>query len=180
MISELKEKIIIPENVEVHIEEDMIRVKGPHGEVEREIKYPNITITQEDGQIKLISKNATKREKRMMGTFKSHISNMIKGVTENYEYTLKICSSHFPMSVSTEKDEVIIKNFLGEKVPRKATIIEGVEVKIAGDEIKVKSASKEKAGQTAANIEQICKVKKRDKRVFQDGIYIMVKAGKKI
>ena len=42
-------------------------------------------------------------------------------------------------------------------------------------DVVVKGADREKVGQTAANIERACRIKKRDRRVFQDGVYIVSK-----
>ena len=60
---------------------------------------------------------------------------------------------------------------MGEKKPRVAKILDGVSVEIKGDLILVKGIDKEKVGQTVANIELATRVKNRDVRVFQDGIY---------
>lgn len=67
----------------------------------------------------------------------------------------------------------MIQNFLGERYPRKAEILETVKVEVKGEIITVTGIDKEKVGQTAANIERATKVKNRDIRVFQDGIYIV-------
>lgn len=115
-----------------------------------------------------------------MRTFKAHINNMIKGVTEGFKYRLKVVYSHFPMTVKVQGDEVVIENFLGEKNPRRAKILPGVTVKVKGSEIEVEGIDKEAVGQTAANIEQATRITKWDRRVFQDGIYIVEKAGKPI
>jgi len=120
----------------------------------------------------------TKKEKRILKTIKSHLNNLIKGVINQYIYTLKICSGHFPMNVSVSNNKVIIKNFFAEKIPREAKILPNVEVKINGDIITVKSVDLELAGQTASNIEQACRITNRDRRIFMDGIYITSKAEK--
>ena len=97
------------------------------------------------------------------------------GVLKGYEAKLKICSGHFPMTVSTDTEKVTIKNFLGEKVPRHSSMMKGVEVKVNGNEVIVTGIEKEAVGQTAARIEQSCRITNRDRRIFQDGIWIIRK-----
>ena len=98
---------------------------------------------------------------------------MIKGVTEGYECKMKTVFSHFPIKTSVEGNQLIIQNFLGERFSRKADILENVKIDIKGENLTVTGIDKEKVGQTAANIERATKVKNRDIRVFQDGIYIV-------
>jgi large subunit ribosomal protein L6 len=114
----------------------------------------------------------------MIGTFTSHIKNMIKGVTELYVYKLKVCSGHFPITVQATKDDFIVKNFLGETIPRKMKLVKGVSVKVEGEIVTVESTDKEIAGRTASDIEQLVRITNRDRRIFQDGIWMTEKAGK--
>ena len=174
------EELNIPENVELNIEGSLIKIKGPEGDNERRLINPRIKIKKENNKLILTSENYTKKQKRILKTFKAHLRNMINGVLNQYTYTLKICSGHFPMNVSVVNDKVIIKNFFAEKIPREAKILPKVEVKINGDIITVKSADRELAGQTASNIEQACRITNRDRRIFMDGIYITSKANKEI
>src|SRR3989338_7607117 len=174
------EELNIPENVELNIEGSLIKINGPQGNNQRRLIDPKITIKKEDNKLVLISENYTKKQKRILKTFKAHLKNMIDGVLDQYTYTLKICSGHFPMNVSVVNNKVIIKNFFAEKIPREAKILPKVEVKINGDIITVKSSDRELAGQTASNIEQACRISNRDRRVFMDGIFITSKAGRPI
>ncbi len=96
---DLSEKIEIPEGVEIKIERGLITAKGSKGEMSRRLLGPKISIEVKDGKVEISAKKATKREKRMTGTFKSHIQNIIQGVIEGHVYKLKICSTHFPMTV---------------------------------------------------------------------------------
>ena len=69
----------------------------------------------------------------------------------------------------------MIRNFLGERSSRSAKILDGVEIKVEADKIRLSGADKEKVGQSAANIEQATHIKGYDRRVFQDGVYITQK-----
>jgi len=84
------------------------------------------------------------------------------------------------MTVKVEGNQALIKNFLGEKVDRHSVILPGVNVKVEKEIITITSVEKELAGQTAANFETATKIRNRDRRIFQDGIYIINKAGKEM
>jgi len=102
---------------------------------------------------------------------------MIKGANNKVIYKLKLVFSHFPVSLEVNGKELMIKNFLGEKSMRRAKILDGVNVKVSGKDLTVEGIDIEKTSQTAANIEQAGKIKNKDRRVFQDGIYIIEKDG---
>ena len=84
------------------------------------------------------------------------------------------------MNVALDKNEIIVKNFLGEKIPRRALVLPNVKVKVEKDIITVESHDKEKAGQTASNIESSTRITDKDRRVFMDGIWMIEKAGKEL
>lgn len=180
VLKDIEEKISIPKEIEVKIEGNTIKVKGPEGENERRLVNPKIKISKKEDFIIIESKKPTKKEKKIVNTFKSHIKNLIKGTEQKFVYRLKICSGHFPINTSIDKNNLIIKNFFGEKKPRKAKIIEGVEAKIEGDIIILKSTDKEKVGQTASNIEQSTRRTNFDRRIYQDGCWMIEKSGKQI
>lgn len=179
MKQDIEEIIEIPDGIQVSGNDEIV-VKGPKGELKRSFNCPGIAIKIDAKQIKMTSKKATKREKKMIYTYKAHIKNMMKGVQEPWIYKLKVCASHFPMNVSISGKELVVKNFLGEKVPRKMLIKEGVTVKVDGKDLVVESIDKELAGNTASEIELLTVIRGRDLRIFQDGIYITEKAGKPI
>jgi len=165
--------IIEAEGVAIDISGKTIKVEGPKGFIQKDFFYPSIELKKIDQGISMGMKKASKKDKRMIGTFKAHLRNMITGVKYGFAYKMKICSSHFPMNVDIAGNEVIIRNFLGEKTPRKAKILDGVSTKIDGDVILISGANKESVGQTCANIETAVRIRKKDRRVFQDGIYLM-------
>ena len=176
----MKNEIIIPEEVEAEIRQNKLILKGKEGENFREFLLGKINLEKKDKKIILSCEKATKREKRIMNTSVAHIKNMIQGVQKKFEYKLKICSSHFPMTVKIDGNKAVIKNFLGEKVDRKVDLPKNAEAKVDKEIITILSIDKELAGQAAANLEKATKIRGRDRRVFQDGIYIINKSGKEI
>ncbi len=174
------QEIEIPEGVNAEVNDGHVKVSGPEGTLERRFKLGVIEMKKEGNKIVIGNAKATKKEKKMINTISALLRNMVKGVQKKFEYELKICYSHFPITVEVKGHEALIKNFLGEKIARKAKIPEGVDIDAGKEIIKISSADKELAGRTAANFELATKVGKRDRRVFQDGIFMINKAGKEI
>jgi len=180
MKKEISEKIEIPVEVELIIEGNTIIIKGPQGENKKRFDLKDLVLHKEHNHILVSCKKASKKEKKRINTLRAHLKNMIDGVSKRFEYQMKICFSHFPITVEVKNNELIIKNFLGERANRKSKILDGANVDLDKEFITVSSVNREIAGQTAANIEKATKVRKRDRRVFQDGIFITSKAGKEI
>ena len=167
--------VAIPAGVTVTIaENNNVTVKGPKGTLVRDLPV-EMEIKEEDGLVVLETSFPKKKDKAMIGTTKAHISNMITGVTDGFKYTMKILFAHFPMTVKVNKDVVVIDNFLGERHPRTAKVVGSAKVVVKGDEVTITGINKEHVGQTMANLEQATKIKGRDPRVFQDGIYLISK-----
>ncbi len=171
----LKKEVQIPPEVKVEQRGSEIMVSGPKGELRRTFVHPRLKIELKGENAVVWCELPKKKEKALIGTWAAHIGNMVKGVTEGFEYELKLVYSHFPVKISVKGNEFVIENFIGEKRKRSAKILDGVKVNISKDIIKVTSTDKEKAGQTAANIEKATRIKGYDLRVFQDGIYITKK-----
>jgi len=165
----------IPDDVDATIDHLDLTVEGPHGSVTRRLWYPDVTVTVEDGAVVIEAANDDAKTNATVGTFESHVANMLHGVTEGWEYRMRIHYSHFPMQVGVEGDEVVIENFLGESAPRRTSVRGDTEVSVDGEEITLTGSDKEAVGQTAADIEQTTRVTDKDTRVFQDGVYIVEK-----
>lgn len=172
------EEIQIPEGTTAKFEGDFLVVSKGKAVVKREFQDPRLKLKVEGNNIVLEAAKVTRKEKMQIGTFVAHIKNMLKGVSNSYVYKLRICSGHFPMNITVSGKTITVKNFVGEKIPRVLTLKEGVEVKMEGQDIIVSSPDKELAGMTAGAIELICRRPGFDSRIFQQGIYIIEKAGK--
>ena len=164
--------IEVPENVEVEVKGRTVTVKGPKGVLTKDFSHAPVSITHENNVVTVKAYWPRRREEAIVGTISSHISNMIKGVTEGFVYKMKIVFSHFPISVRVDGDQVLIENFTGEKSPRRAKIIGDTKVTVKGDDIIIEGIDINAVSQTAANIQQATKIKNKDPRVFLDGIYV--------
>ncbi|MEM5815048.1 MAG: 50S ribosomal protein L6 [Candidatus Aenigmatarchaeota archaeon] len=171
------EKILkIPKDIEIKIEGNRIKVSGPLGEVEKVFKIPkDIKMELKESSVKVFTEKEKRKSKAIVGTIAAHIRNMVEGVTKGYVYKLKIVYSHFPISIKVEGDKVIIQNFLGERTPRIAKIVGNTKVEVKGQEVIVSGIDIDAVGQTAGNIEQATRITGKDRRVFQDGIFIVSK-----
>lgn len=174
-----EERAELPSSVKAEVLVRSILLKGPKGE-DSEVIPKNVSVKVEGNELVMFSKNSTRREKRLIGTLAAHVKSIIHGLTEGCVYKMKVCSGHFPMNVSISGNKLIVKNFFGEKAPRTLEFPSTVKIKVNGDEVVIESYSRKIAGQIAANIEKLTSRTKYDRRVFQDGIYIVSKDGKLI
>lgn len=173
-------EVIIPSEIQASLNESIINMKSNGKEITRKFpENPNVEMKLDGNKIIIKSNKATKRELKLINSLVAHLYNMISGLKEDFVYKLEVCNVHFPMVVKTDGDLVKIKNFLGEKIDRQAKILPNVKVKVNGIHIEVSSPDVEAAGQTAARLEIATKIRNRDRRVFQDGIFITSKPDRK-
>ncbi|MEK6847226.1 MAG: 50S ribosomal protein L6 [Nanoarchaeota archaeon] len=168
-------KVAIPDGISCKAEGKMITCNRGNTSISRKIFQQSIFVSISGSEIVLECANSNKKDIANIHTQVAHLKNILLGLKEPFSYELEICNVHFPMTVKVDGNKFLINNFLGEKVSRSAEIIEGVNVKIEGSKVLISSADIEKAGQTAANIEKAARVTKKDRRIFQDGIFITKK-----
>jgi large subunit ribosomal protein L6 len=165
--------------MEVNIAGNKIIVKGPKGAVAREFPTRNLQIKKEGNAVEIRTDNKNAAGRALVGTFTAHLKNIFAGVQKPYVYRLKICATHFPMSAKVDAEGFVLTNFLGGKRLKKVKIPKDVSVKVSGEIIEVESPNLELAGMLASRLEQLSRVNNKDKRTFQDGIYIIEKPGKR-
>ena len=171
----VENSVEVPDGVSLNVEGRRVTVAGEKGEVVRDFSHALLEMGLEDGALRIWAVNPRKREASLVNTISSHVRNMIRGVTEGYTYRLKIIFVHFPMTVRVQGQRFIIQNFIGERQPRYADILSGVDVRVEGEDVIVEGPDIEKVAQTAANIQQATKIRKKDLRKFMDGIYVYSK-----
>lgn len=157
----------IPEGAKVEVSGSKVKVSGAKGTLERDFSHPEVKIELKGGEL------VASGDPALATTIEAHVKNMANGVLNSYFAKLKILYSHFPISVEVKGKEILIKNFLGEKQPRRARIAGQTKVESKGQEMSVSGPSKEEVGQTVANIKSATRIRNRDSRVFQDGFYVI-------
>ncbi len=164
---------------EAHLHGHLLTLKHNSKEVKRKLNT-SLTVKVEGNKIFLQTRKSTKKDKKNLGTNVAHIKNMVEGLNRPFVYKLQVATVHFPMTASYDKatNEIVVKNFLGEKKDRRIKLVEGVDVHVNKEHIEIRSVDIEKAGQSAANIEIGTKVRNKDRRIYQDGIFITEKPGR--
>lgn len=166
----------IPEGVEVRVEGKKVTVKGRKGTLTRDFWHAPVEIEHMGDSIRVWTGSRRKKARAVVKTIAAHIRNMIKGVEEGFTYKLKMVYVHFPMTVRVEGRRVLIENFTGERSSRVAKIVgDDTEVTVKGEDVIVTGIDIEAVAQTAANIQQATKIRRKDPRKFIDGIYVYSK-----
>ena len=174
------ETLEIPKGVDVKIEgNNLITVKGPEGgPITKDFSHARgINIELQDNKLRFTAHFPKNPTLALAKTIINIINNLVIGVQDNYNYISKICYSHFPCTVEVKEKtkEIHVVNFLGERAPRKAKFPNNVKIEVKGDDVYFIGPDKEALGLAAANVKRACRIRKKDPRVFQDGVYLYKK-----
>jgi large subunit ribosomal protein L6 len=169
---DLDTAIELPKGVSAKYDSGQMSIKGPLGEVTQDFSKVPVDLDIKDNKVNIVTHGARRRNRSILYTARSLVNNAIEGVTKGYEYKLKVIYAHFPVSVKVQGKKVLVENFYGERSPRVAEIIGSTKVEIQGEDVILTGVSIQDVGQTAANLEQATKVKRKDQRVFLDGVYV--------
>ncbi|QIX02246.1 hypothetical protein AMS68_007763 [Peltaster fructicola] len=177
-----QESLKIPEGVKVHIKTRQVTVEGPRGKLSKDLGHISVSFSQPSKDVINIElHHGNRKNVATLRTVRTLINNLIVGVTKGYKYKMRYVYAHFPINVNLDKNketglwEVEIRNFLGEKIVRRVTMHEGVDVEVSKaqkDELLLLGNSLENVSQSAADIQQICRVRNKDIRKFLDGLYV--------
>ncbi|KAF6833754.1 60s ribosomal protein l9 [Colletotrichum plurivorum] len=199
-----QESLEIPQDVKVHIKSRVVTVEGPRGKLVKDLSHLAVNFSQpKKGTINIEIHHGSRKNVATLRTVRTLINNLIVGVTKGFKYKMRYVYAHFPINVNIEKNsetdlfEVEIRyvhmdfpmleidrlnesssNFIGEKLVRRVTMHPGVDVEVSKaqkDELVLQGNSLEAVSQSAADIQQICKVRNKDIRKFLDGMYVSEK-----
>ncbi|KAI9172117.1 60S ribosomal protein L9-B [Paramyrothecium foliicola] len=158
---------------------------GGTGKLVKDLGHLAVNFTQpKKNQISIEIHHGNRKNVATLRTVRTLINNLIIGVTKGFKYKMRYVYAHFPINVNLDKNnetglwEVEIRNFIGEKIVRRVVMQPGVEVEISKnqkDELVLFGNSLEGVSQSAADIQQICRVRNKDIRKFLDGLYVSEK-----
>ncbi|RLG18174.1 50S ribosomal protein L6 [Candidatus Micrarchaeota archaeon] len=160
--------IKMPEGVKAQVEGTELVVSGKAGSVRRPFDPRKLSVEVKGDEVVLSGKSTS-----LLNAYASHVRNMAKGASEGYSVNMQVVHSHFPISVEAKGNQIFIKNFIGEKKPRIASIVGSTKVAPKGQTVIISGPSKEDVGQTVSNIRSALRIGKRDSRIFQDGLYVV-------
>jgi len=170
-----KQPVKISEGVEIKLEDSLVIVKGPKGELKIKTR-PEIEIVVKDKEVVLNPVNNTKQAKSLWGTYRSLIANAVKGVTEGFEKKLEIEGVGYKANL--EGKNLVLH--LGYSHPIKVVPPEGITFSVEKNLITVSGIDKQLVGQVAAEIRAKRKPEPyKGKGVRYQGEIIRRKVGKK-
>ncbi|KAI1387092.1 60S ribosomal protein L9 [Hypoxylon trugodes] len=179
------ETLEIPEGVKVHIKSRNVTVEGPRGKLSKDLSHIAVNFSRpKKNVIGIEIHHGSRKDVATLRTVRTLINNLVVGVTKGFKYKMRYVYAHFPINVNVEKNnetgnfEVEIRNFIGEKLVRRVVMQPGVDVQISTaqkDELLILGNSLEDVSQSAADIQQICRVRNKDIRKFLDGMYVSEK-----
>ncbi|MCS4538022.1 MAG: 50S ribosomal protein L6 [Thaumarchaeota archaeon] len=172
---ELIREIEIPNGVTASMKQGVFEIKGPLGTAKKDFNLVRATIIVEGKKVKVKPFGRKKEDKAVLGTASSIIASLIHGVMKGFTYKVKVVFAHFPITVKVKGNEIHVENFYGERSPRVAQIVGDCKASVQGDDVIIQGTNVEDVGHTAANIEQATKVRRKDQRVFLDGLYLYEK-----
>lgn len=140
--------IPIPPGVEVTVNGQTVRVKGPKGELSRTL-HPDIGVTVADGRVLVSRPSDEKEHKALHGLSRTLVANMVEGVTRGYSKALEIAGVGY--RAARQGNKLVLT--VGFSHPVEVQMVPGVEIEVpAPTRIVVRGIDKERVGETAAQI----------------------------
>jgi large subunit ribosomal protein L6 len=167
--------IAVPEGVSVTLAGSHITVKGPKGELERDLS-PEMRVVQEDGTLRVERPSDAKRARELHGLTRTLVANMVIGVTEGYRKGLEITGVGYRAQKVGEK----LQLNLGYSHPIEIEPPRGISFEVENPtRLAVTGIDKELVGHVAARVRATRKPEPyKGKGVRYAGEVVRRKAGK--
>ncbi|MGI6551676.1 MAG: 50S ribosomal protein L6 [Bacillota bacterium] len=167
--------IAIPSGVEVKIDGNRVRVKGPKGELQREL-HPEMKITVEGEEILVTRPSDEKKHRALHGLTRTLIYNMVEGVTKGFSKGLEL--SGVGCRAAKQGNKLVLT--VGYSQPVELEPEPGLEIEVpAPNKIIVKGPDKERVGAFAAKVRAVRKPEPyKGKGIKYENEVIRRKAGK--
>lgn len=160
--------------VKVAIKSRIVTVEGPRGKLVKDLSHLAVNFTvPKKNTISIEIHHGVRKNVATLRTVRTIINNLVIGVTKGFKYKMRYVYAHFPINVNVSKNaetdlyEVEIRNFVGEKLVRRVVMQPGVEVETSTsqkDELVLSGNDLQNVSQSAADIQQICRVRNKDIR----------------
>jgi large subunit ribosomal protein L6 len=147
-----KNPIKIPSGVDIKVDGTLIKVKGPKGELKRDL-HPNMKVDVADGEVRVTRPTDGRIDRSLHGLTRTLVNNMVIGVTEGYSKQLNVVGVGYKVDM---KGKTLVMQ-LGFSHPVEYPSPEGIEFDVdpKKNTIKVNGINKERVGQTSAEIRKI-------------------------
>lgn len=146
-----KQPITVPDGVEVTMAGTTLRVKGPKGELARDLR-PEMIVSIESNIITVTRPDDERRNRSYHGLTRTLIANMVEGVTKGYQRELALEGTGYRAAKAGNK----ITLSVGYSHPVEVDPPEGITLEVPKEKIViVRGISKEVVGQVAANIRSV-------------------------
>lgn len=171
-----KKPILIPQGVEIKIEEQKVVIKGPKGEISQELPE-EILVKKEDNKILVSPKMKSKNTGALWGLIRALLRNHLEGVSSGFEKKLEIRGIGYRASL---EDKNLLKLEVGFSHPVEIEIPSQVNISVEKNIISIYGIDKQKVGEFAAKIRKIRPPEPyKGKGIRYLGEIVRKKAGKK-
>jgi large subunit ribosomal protein L6 len=170
-----KKPVQLPDKVQVTLNGNIVQVKGPKGNLERQV-HPAVTIEKKDSVLEVKTDENDKKKVALQGLFRSLLANMVTGVSSGYEKQLLLAGIGYR---AESRGNNLVLN-VGYSNPVEYVLPDGVNATVENNtKITLSAIDKELLGQTAANIRDIRPPEPyKGKGIMYADERIMRKAGK--
>ena len=179
------EKIVIPDGVTVVSKAREVTVKGPKGTLKKSFKHikAEIEVKEEEDEHthqkqKVVRINIymnSYKQSAVLYTLRTHINNMIKGVTSGFRYKMHEVHKHFPIDLQINNNAVNIIKYLGQRDIKVIPLPDGIKCQKNPknpSELWFDGIDCDALGCLCSKIFQSCYPKNKDIRKFLDGVFI--------